>query len=531
MNKALTTALAYLVGSILIAGPVLIAVHLANSQSIAIESRKALKFSDEVMRRTEETSRQMTVATEVMMASQGGASCSKAELALMRKVVISSHLQGVGRVRGNRLVCSSFGEHGMGFELGAPDYISNRGIAIRIAAALPIAPDSRFIITELAGYAAIISRDVILDVQDYTPGLVLGVVSESTHRMLSSRGTFNPAWLRPLAQGASMTFYDGNALVALRRSKTFDIVTLAAVPAKSVERAAYELMWVMVPTGLFLGLSLATGFYYFIRHQVSIPALLRSALRRNEFFMMYQPIVRLDNRQCVGAEALLRWRRQDGTLVRPDLFIPVAEETGLITSITRRILALIEREVPALVSAFPQLHISVNLSSRDLQSANIVKQLSVLMRRSGIAPGNLIVEATERGLIDVELATAIVHEIRETGIGVAIDDFGTGYSCLSYLTTLNVDYLKIDKSFVDTIGTTAPTNSVVLHIIEMAKSLNLEMIAEGVENETQAQFLRERGVQFGQGWHFARPMLSEDLMRYMKAETAARHLPHAACGS
>jgi sensor c-di-GMP phosphodiesterase-like protein len=327
-----------------------------------------------------------------------------------------------------------------------------------------------------------------------------------------------------------MTFNNGNFIIALRRSKTMDLISGAAIPAASVTQLSRELMVFLVPFGLLIGLALATGFYFIVRRQVSVPALLRAALRREEFFLAYQPILQLDTRQCVGAEALLRWRRPDGALVRPDLFIPIAEETGIITSITQHIFALIEHQVPALVAAFPQLHVSVNLSSRDLQSADIVKQLGELMRRSGISSGNLIVEATERGLIDVALATTIIHEIRATGIGVAIDDFGTGYSCLSYLTTLQVDFLKIDKSFVDTIGTTAPTNSVVLHIIEMAKSLNLSMIAEGVETEAQAEFLRQRGVQFAQGFLYARPMSADDFMRYMQAEAAERLCAAAARG-
>jgi sensor c-di-GMP phosphodiesterase-like protein len=532
VNKALTTALACLVGLILLAVSVFISMKVANRQADHIESAKALLLADEVMRRSDETSQQIQTALKVLTANRAGPACSTEEIALMRKLAISSsYLQSVGRIQENRLICSSLGNHGAGFELGPPDYIGERGTTIRVAVTLPVAPQSRFIIFELDGYAAIVHQDLVFDVRDYTADISLAMIGASTHRAISTRGKYDATWLRPLAPGAPMTFNNGSFIVALRRSKGFDLTSVAAIPVKSVNKLSRELMLYLVPLGLVIGLALAAACYFVVRRQISMPALLRAALRRDEFFLVYQPTVRLDTGRCVGAEALLRWRRRDGKLILPELFIPVAEESGIITSITRRLLALIERDVPGMLAAFPQLHVGVNVSSRDLQSGDIAVQLGDLMRRTGIAPGNLIVEATERGLIDVELATTVVRDIRATGIGVAIDDFGTGYSCLSYLTTLNVDFLKIDKSFVDSIATEAPANSVVLHMIEMAKSLGLMMIAEGVETEAQAEFLRERGVQFAQGWLFAKPMAMEDFMRYMHAETAGQNVEYASNGA
>jgi c-di-GMP phosphodiesterase len=138
-----------------------------------------------------------------------------------------------------------------------------------------------------------------------------------------------------------------------------------------------------------------------------------------------------------------------------------------------------------------------------------------MIQRMRIAPGNLQVEATERAFMNIEASRRNLQLLRALGTRVAIDDFGTGYSSLAYLHSLEADGLKIDKSFVNTIGTQAVTSEVIRHIIEMARSLKMGMVAEGVETPDQADFLRAQGVEYGQGWLFAKPMRMEQLLRQM----------------
>ncbi len=524
MKKAGKLALVYLVELALVAACVAASVDVAGRIAAELQARKALLLADEVLRRADETGRQVAATIGALAAVRPADGCLPDEIGHMRKLAISaSYLQSVGRVERQRLVCSSLGLHTPAVALGAPAYLNAQGDAMRTGVQLDVAPQSRFTIIESDGYAAIVHQELVFDVAGYSADITLAMVSASSLRPIATRGgPVKAAWLASVLPGSGHTHAGQDHVVAQRRSAEVDLMAVVAVPMASVQREARDLMLVLVPIGTLVGVALALALRFLLRWQVSVPALLRAALRRDEFFLAYQPVVRLDTRACIGVEALLRWQRADGSMIRPDLFIPIAEEAGIMASITARVLALVERDVPAIVAACPHLHVSVNLSPRDLESDAIVVQLSNVMYRSGLTRGNLHVEATERGLIDVDLATTVIHEIRSAGMRVAIDDFGTGYSCLSYLTTLKLDYLKIDKSFIDTIGTEAPTNSVVLHIIEMAKSLNLVMIAEGVETEAQAQFLRQRGVQFAQGWLFAKPMAPDDLVRYLQADTAGQ---------
>jgi sensor c-di-GMP phosphodiesterase-like protein len=515
VRKTTATAIAIVIVIIATAVPILISVQLAKTQSLAAEMNRALLYARDVLRRSELTSDQIRDGF-ALITQLGAAPCSDEEIALMQKIDLSSsYIQAVGRVEDQRLICSSQGLQGTGIPLGPVDYVTETASAVRTDVELSVAEGIRFTIIEREGLVAIIHQTLPIDTVTETTDVVLATFTPENHSLRSVRGIVQPAWLTARTAPGEVAFFDGEYVVAVAISARTASGAIAALPRIYLEKLGREVALVLVPIGLVAGVGLSFAILYLAKQQMSLPAVLRTALKKNEFFLAYQPIVDLQTLQWVGAEALLRWKRKDGEFVRPDLFIPVAEDCKLITRITAHVIEIITRDAPLLFQNYPDFHIGINLASADLQSEETLTLLQELMRNTGARPMNILVEATERGLLHAEVTRELVDKIRTLGIGVAIDDFGTGYSSLSHLEKFKFDYLKIDKSFVDTIGKQAATSQVVFHIIAMAKALDLQMIAEGVETEEQAQFLRDSGVQYAQGWLFAQAMPMETLMAMM----------------
>jgi sensor c-di-GMP phosphodiesterase-like protein len=317
--------------------------------------------------------------------------------------------------------------------------------------------------------------------------------------------------------------------VAVVASRRYALAAVAALPEAEVDRRAWKIARVTLPFGLLMGGLLAWAVFLLARMQQALPAVLKGALKRKELFMVYQPVVDLRTGRWIGAEALIRWERPQGESVRPDVFIVAAEDSGLIRQVTKDVvLQQVCKDAETLFRHHPDFHIAINLAAEDMQSERTIQMLRELIEATGARRGNLMVEATERSFAHPGTVRNIVAALRAIGIRIAIDDFGTGYSSLSFLESVDFDLLKIDKSFVDTLDTNSPTSQVIHHIIEMAKALNLEMIAEGVETEAQAQFLRARGVHYAQGWLFARPMAFDVMLETLtraRAEEARREVP------
>jgi diguanylate cyclase (GGDEF)-like protein/PAS domain S-box-containing protein len=253
-----------------------------------------------------------------------------------------------------------------------------------------------------------------------------------------------------------------------------------------------------------------SGMHRAVVERLEFEADLRRALGLEEFFLLYQPVVRLADGSVVGMEALIRWKRCGGAVVSPDQFIPVAEETGLIRDIGRWVLQEACRQTAAWQSEHaptPALRLSVNLSARQLQDPGLVKDVEAVLVSSGLDPACLIIEITESLLMsEPEVAVQRLQELKGLGVRLAIDDFGTGYSSLSYLRRFPVDVLKIDRSFVTALGT-GPEDGALAHaIVMLGRTLRLRVVAEGIETAAQLAELQVLECEYGQGYLFARPL-------------------------
>jgi sensor c-di-GMP phosphodiesterase-like protein len=526
MRPSSGIVIALLIGLGAIIAPLWIAVHLARNQSMADEQSRVRGYAADLLRRSNETGGQL-FAAERILNTLHAPPCSPAEIAAMREIdITSSYMQAVGRISGNRLLCTSLGTTEP-IDIGPPDLVTASGAEGRLNVSIFKGQKVPLAVWSRGDFAYVIDLFLIRDVPTEGPDISLGlfVPSQRQPRLVSGEnGVIRPAWLRQLPKGGSVTFIDSGYVVSVARAQQIDVAAVAAAPITYAQRRVLSYAVIFVPAALICAVGLAWADARISRITLSMPKILRSASRRREFFLEYQPVVDLQTGRWVGAEALVRWRRRDGQIIPPNSFIPVAEESGVITCITASVAQIVSSDLPSLLKIDPEFFVSLNFSALDLSSPSTVALVRKLLHTANAQPRNIAIEVTERAMLKGTRARDVLASIRKLGVEIAIDDFGTGYSGLSLLHRLGLDVLKIDKAFIDSIDTEGATSQVVPHIIEMAHSLKLRMVAEGVETEKQAEFLRRRGVQFSQGWLFSKAIgieiLCESLqVRQQKEQT------------
>jgi len=248
---------------------------------------------------------------------------------------------------------------------------------------------------------------------------------------------------------------------------------------------------------------------------------LRGALESREFHLVFQPQVRLDNSELTGFEALLRWKHPSRGFVSPADFIPIAEETGLIVPIGEWVL----RTACATAVSWPGVTVAVNLSPVQFRSRGLVAMVTSALAEAGLPPQRLELEVTETALLDDSEATIeILHQLRALGVRVSLDDFGVGYSSLSYLRKFPFDRIKIDRSFVGTLGESPESVAIVRTIASLGSVLGVETTAEGVETAEQLDFVRECGCTAVQGYYFGKPCPAAEVGGTIETLSAVRRV-------
>jgi sensor c-di-GMP phosphodiesterase-like protein len=438
--------------------------------------------------------------------------CSDEDIARLRAIVFHGHLvKEIGRVRGDYLYCSSTsGRLSTLVKRRAPDIVTARGRTVRLNVPLNSVPGMKGDITASGEADFVAAPDAFGRLREAPMVYTTLLANHVTGKVLATAG--DPLKLTDKEVLGEKTVLRDSTLYVARCSVRWAPCMVAGISLKSAWEMNTPLIEGFAALGALTGVGLGAAMFLFRRRRNLATQLLR-ALRLNLITLVYQPIVDLKTGEVVGAEALARWINEDGQFVRPDVFVAAAEELGFVGKLTRAVLNLIVEELGEYLRAHPGFQVNINIAAADLADAQFLPMLERLLEKHKIPSSSVGLELTERSTADHELAITAIRKLRERGHAFYIDDFGTGYSSLNYLNQLAVDAIKIDRAFVDAIGTESLTAAIVPQILAMAQSLGIKVVVEGVERmEQSAYFARLDQKILAQGWHFGEPVTAEDLL-------------------
>jgi sensor c-di-GMP phosphodiesterase-like protein len=490
--------------------PMLAAYYLSWSIAVRSEQARLARLADYAIMRADAA---LDEAAHALRAADRFdlPPCMTAHIAAMRSLVVNTTaIEDIGYFENGLLRCTSWGYPPRRLTRAPPaDFIADGGIEVIPRMYPTISTGTAMTAFRYRSYTVLTNPARFVDVIA-EPGTRLAVATKNAVVV----STLNDPDASLTARLAELPKTGSHAGDLFATSQGANWIAVASAPDIAMLKDMDRERLLLLPVGAVVAALMVGLVVWMSRRRLSPLGELSIAVHRREFVVHYQPLVELNTGICVGAEALVRWRRPDGQMVRPDLFIPLAEENGLIEEITDQVIQTAIAELKAVLVGDRSLHIAVNLAANDIKSGRILPVIEAMLANTGVLPQQIWLEATERGFMDVKSARVTIEEARRRGHSVAIDDFGTGYSSLQYLQELPLDALKIDKSFIDTIGTDSATSSITPHIIDIAKSLDLYIVAEGIERREQADYLKERGVQYGQGYLFSKPLPAAEFIAF-----------------
>ncbi|WP_421550702.1 EAL domain-containing protein [Kluyvera intermedia] len=502
----------HLVG--LITGVLILAILLPILLSIWLAQREAHRqFIDEqetyasrVLIRTGQVMDQVKSALKQMdtLTTPG---CTRIHQQEMRRLSYSwRYIQEVLYIDGLTTKCSSLENNGKTFTFPQPDRVTPAGYRAWYTEQNDLGVKRYMAAFASEHHMVIIDPISFIDVIPFTNNTTqIALISAHNNRVFASSDELDPKVWERIHKNNLTTLTENNVVYTVRQYPDLQLTILTWSSTLPLSERLHHQLLIWMPAGMLFSLLASWLIIRVLRRLQSPHQRMLDALNNAEITVNYQPIVSLQDGKVVGCEALARWKQPDGSYLSPDIFIPLAEQTGLITHLTENVVKSVFHDLGKWLHLHPDFHVSINLSVADFHSVVLRTLLHQQLRTWNIKPQQIALELTERGFADSKTTLPAIAAYRRNGHPVYIDDFGTGYSSLRYLQDLEVDTLKLDKSFVDALEYAQVTP----YIIEMAKTLQLNIVAEGIETPCQEKWLREHGVQFGQGWLYSKALPKE----------------------
>lgn len=492
-------------GTLIVAAllPIVLSIWLAHYQAERRFHRELAAYSQRIDRVASQVIVEAKTALEEIN-RVNSLTCDQTHLQAMRRVAFTyRYIQEVIFLKGSQALCSSLEQQSHISPFPEPEKINKQGYRIWFTPTNDLGINHAMIAMSHGNHMVIVDPRSFIDVIPFGSWPIEAAIVGLTHNLVVVSSAPLSASVWDTVQAKQLSRYEeAENVYSIFRNRQANFAVVVWASSHPMKAASRQQLMIWLPVGILVSLLLAMLVLRYLKQIQSPRYRLMEAIHSRQLTVCYQPIMRLSNRQCVGVEALVRWPQTDGSQLTPDIFIPLAEQTGLISDVTRLVIETVFSELGEWLHQQPDFHVSVNLAPSDLNNTDVLRQITELCQRYQTRAQQIALEITERGFADPKVTAPVVKQFRAAGHPIYIDDFGTGYSSLSYLQNLDVDVLKIDKAFVDALD----YNTVAPHIIEMAKHLNLEMVAEGIETEKQAEWLTSHGVQFGQGWLFSKAL-------------------------
>jgi len=448
--------------------------------------------------------------------------CSDQELASLQATTFASRdLKDIGRTHSGTLYCSAFlGRLAQPYLEGRPTIVLADGTNVYTDVAVVLASTDHATATVVeSGNVDVVLSPTAFDL--WSRPHVGYTIAWTNHKT----GQFIPVAGEKLALDAPKLMTQGfeiarGVLYHTQCSTANPVCAVTWEELANIWRGSRRMQVAYAILGGVLGLALGLAIAFWYARATCLESQLHHAIKQDSraLYVVYQPIMDLASRRCTGCEALVRWSDRYGVSIAPDIFVKLAEEAGFIEELTELVVRRSIRELGPRLREHPEWTLAINVAAADMLGERLFALLNRYVREVGIHPDQIILELTERSTADLDRVRNSLQQLSRSGYKVHVDDFGTGFSSLSYLNQLAVNAIKVDRSFTNTIGTEAVNASILPQILSMAESMNVDVIVEGVETQSQLEYLEstDKAVH-AQGWYFGRPMPATELFGFLES--------------